>query len=379
MYYGFAGTAASSVSPIQTSIFSRAKFDLEEDEEDSKMPVKLIYVVIQTIEKPWDWNLLSANPTIDQEDVQNFPELPWNWRMFSMNPGLWFEFVVAHLDWDWDWTALSENRAITWSHVKRYPNLPWNWTAMTVNPNLSVETIFAHPEFPWTNASKNPNLRLTDVLAHPDYPWDGFDLTMNTKAWTANDLVAHPDLPWHWAQISSTLPMTQELLKNPVLINKWDYSSLSRNPSITLDIIEAFPDQPWDWTRISQNPNLTLDYVLEHPDVAWDIDLLHLSLPLSGQIDRFQSFCNIDWAKLSFNPSITIHDVAAFSTQPWLSRGISANLIPTAETLREWHARLDWDTLSRNPCLRLETVLECASMPWNWAHLSCNRFSPSRI
>ena len=61
-----------------------------------KMAAKLIYLVLETLEKPWDWNRLSANPNIDQEDVLNFPDLPWNWRFFSMNPNLRFEFVLEH-------------------------------------------------------------------------------------------------------------------------------------------------------------------------------------------------------------------------------------------------------------------------------------------
>ena len=33
----------------------------------------------------------------------------------------------------------------------------------------------------------------------------------------------------------------------------WSWNFLSRNPSITLDIVEANPDKPWDWRTLSRN------------------------------------------------------------------------------------------------------------------------------
>jgi len=342
------------------------------------MTTKLIYLVIETLEKPWDWNLLSANPNIDQEDVINFPHFPWNWAMFSMNPNLDFEFVLAHRTYGWNWLSLSENPAINWNHVSAHLDLPWNWSVLPTNRNIRMETILSHPVFPWGNVAKSPNLRLSHVLAHASQSvghsgWDWFSITVNRNAWTSADLLAHPDLPWHWPLISNDVQLTPELLTR--LRDKWNYESLSRNPSVTLDMIEAFPDHPWNWMRVSQNPNLTLDYVLQHPERPWDLDLLHYSLPLGGQVRRFRTVVpSVDWAKLSYNPSITVHDILENIDAPWHSRGISTFMNLTIQDIRQLQARLDWNTLSSNPNIRVETVANTVHLPWNWAELSCNRF-----
>ena len=36
--------------------------------------------------------------------------------------------------------------------------------------------------------------------------------------------------------------------------DKLDWNCISRNPNITIDIIEKYPDKPWDWNCISSNP-----------------------------------------------------------------------------------------------------------------------------
>jgi hypothetical protein len=67
------------------------------------MSAKLIHLVLQTIEMPWDWGALSANPNITQEDIEYYIQYPWVWSKVSENPNLDMKFVFANLDYDWDW------------------------------------------------------------------------------------------------------------------------------------------------------------------------------------------------------------------------------------------------------------------------------------
>ena len=50
----------------------------------------------------------------------------------------------------------------------------------------------------------------------------------------------------------------------------WNWSGISSNPNITLDIIKANSDKPWDWSGISYNPNITLDFIKANPDKPWN-------------------------------------------------------------------------------------------------------------
>ena len=50
---------------------------------------------------------------------------------------------------------------------------------------------------------------------------------------------------------------------------KWCWYGLTRNPIITLDIINTNPNKPWDWCGFSMNPNITWDIVQANPDKPW--------------------------------------------------------------------------------------------------------------
>ena len=45
---------------------------------------------------------------------------------------------------------------------------------------------------------------------------------------------------------------------------------ISRNPNITMEIIEKYPDKPWNWSAISCNPNITIEIIEKYPNKPWD-------------------------------------------------------------------------------------------------------------
>jgi hypothetical protein len=49
----------------------------------------------------------------------------------------------------------------------------------------------------------------------------------------------------------------------------WSWDALSRNPNITLDIVEAHPDKPWNWRALSMNPSMTPEIKAAHPHAPW--------------------------------------------------------------------------------------------------------------
>ena len=50
----------------------------------------------------------------------------------------------------------------------------------------------------------------------------------------------------------------------------WNY--ISRNPNLTLEFIEKYPNKPWNWGRfgISSNRNLTLEWIEKYPNKHWE-------------------------------------------------------------------------------------------------------------
>ena len=39
-------------------------------------------------------------------------------------------------------------------------------------------------------------------------------------------------------------------------------------------LLKKYPDKPWNWEWISRNPNITIDIINQNPDKPWNWDLI---------------------------------------------------------------------------------------------------------
>ena len=46
----------------------------------------------------------------------------------------------------------------------------------------------------------------------------------------------------------------------------WNWDYISCNPNIIMDMIEKYPDKPWNWHYISSNRNITMDFINKYPN-----------------------------------------------------------------------------------------------------------------
>lgn len=58
---------------------------------------------------------------------------------------LYISMILQNLDKPWNWQCLSINPNITIDHILKYPNLPWVWFELSRNPNITIEHIFQYP------------------------------------------------------------------------------------------------------------------------------------------------------------------------------------------------------------------------------------------
>ena len=49
--------------------------------------------------------MLSQNPNITCEIIQDNLDKPWDWHYISSNTNLTWEFIQANLDKNWDWES----------------------------------------------------------------------------------------------------------------------------------------------------------------------------------------------------------------------------------------------------------------------------------
>jgi hypothetical protein len=48
------------------------------------------------------------------------------------------------------------------------------------------------------------------------------------------------------------------------------WRGISKNPNITMDIIEQNKQYPWEYKYVSENPNLTFEFIQNNINVSWD-------------------------------------------------------------------------------------------------------------
>ena len=51
---------------------------------------------------------------------------------------------------------------------------------------------------------------------------------------------------------------------------QWDYSALSDNLNISIDVVLNHLDKKWKFIKISRHPKITIIDVAKHPKLSWD-------------------------------------------------------------------------------------------------------------
>ena len=91
--------------------------------------------ILRNMDKPWNWGVLSMNPSITWEIVEENPDKPWNWYWLSENPSITWENIEANPDKPWNWNGFSRNPSITWEMVEANSDKPWNLYYLSQNPS----------------------------------------------------------------------------------------------------------------------------------------------------------------------------------------------------------------------------------------------------
>ena len=245
-------------------------FSNTEKEIMNEWSTKWFQFILDNPDIPWDWDILSRNPNITWDIVQQNPDKKWNWWELSKNPNITWDIVQQNPDKKWNWYRLSENPNITWDIVQQNPDKPWDWDRLSETPNITLDIVQKNPDkkWNWDRLSRNPNITWDIVQQNPDKKWIWWELSKNPNI-TWDIVQQNPYKPWVWYRLSENPNITWDIVQqNPD--KPWDWWALSRNPNITWDIVQQNPDKPWDWDELSSNPNITWDIVQKNPDKKWD-------------------------------------------------------------------------------------------------------------
>jgi hypothetical protein len=250
-------------------------------------------------DKKWSWGAwgLSKNPGITQRLIERTIDKPWNWRILSGNPVITPDFIEHHLDKEWSYYGeMSSNPSITPEFIERhfYDNsllkttTKWSFPILSGNPAITPEFIERHPNQMWNwgkgGLSKNPSITQELIEQYPEKPWDytcGGGLSSNPVI-TPEFIKRHPEKPWDFnfglLGLSGNPSMTPEFVLETYTTYPWSHIGLLYNPSMTLELIDTIilneSNESWMMIqRLSSSPLLTESYIESHPEYLslWDM------------------------------------------------------------------------------------------------------------
>ena len=330
------------------------------------------YSIVKSHPYNWNWYSLSRNLGIKLEDIFENPSEPFYGDAVSARSDLTIEFIRDNPSPLWNWKVLIINPAFTWASVLSNLDLGWGdkgiLSRITLNPNgILWSYVKAHPEEyfdPNTLSMNSDEIDWDIVITSYDGIWNWVHLS-RSKAITIGvirkilelfrlncysffyeteleDLIAYEnaglELRYQFLkridarseseekEFHSLIPGHKKLSKLNKIRNKghWDWPSLSRNPSITFDMILANPDLPWDPVSISYNPNVSIEIIKGSPQFNWRFD--HLSASNS-----------IECSDIESNPDL-----------PWNYDFISEKHNLTIEFIERNESKLNWEILIYN-------------------------------
>lgn len=240
-----------------------------------------IDIIIDHPEISWDFKSLSQNSCITPEMILAHPNLPWSFQELSRNPSMTLEFIEQTIDKDWNFRDLSVyNPNITFNFVDRYSDKKWWFQPLRYNSNFTYEMIIKDKRFEFSqNTSKfnsfqmntlSKKATLKDFLRNLHYDWDYSELSFNQNI-PIEICLSMINQPWDFYLLSRRPEITLKHIKtNPTL--SWDFKFLTRNLKINLKSIFDNPQFPWDYASLPLNKHvkLTWEDVIEHPEINWD-------------------------------------------------------------------------------------------------------------
>lgn len=125
-----------------------------------------------------------------------------------------------------------------WSIIMALPDKKWDWAEISVNSIITIDIIKLYPEMPWDWLHLSSRMDIEFILDNLDKQWDFWVLSIRTNIYIILDNL---DLPWYWDRISY-------------------------NDSVTMEIIELYPELNWNYFGLSRNPKITLEFIKKHID-----------------------------------------------------------------------------------------------------------------
>lgn len=327
---------------------------------DLTIPILRRFITVK-----WDWGFLSRDAFSSKEILNNL-DLPWKWDWYSSNKTLCLSFVKNNLHLNWNWQKISENPAIKAKDIIENPDLPWVFRlrigirvygGLSFNPNITLGLIHKYFEKDWIRSSVSVYVNLNDSemsletfnTLHPEY----LDFSSLSRNQTLNiDLVLKLiNENWDWFSISENSNITTTDIENNLTL-PWKWKKISRNINLTEEFVDKYHKKGWNWESICRIRNLSLKFIYKYKEKFKRYGWLCLSSnPNFATIENVQSEefkffqDKICWFSFSENIRLTCDVLELFQDKPWDLEGLARNKTISLELIEKHKEKFELEEL----------------------------------
>lgn len=190
----------------------------------------------------FNFDLLDIIPVVPGNDY----DLDFIWYEISTNGNLTNEILINNLNKPWDWGCISKTNLITEKFIDDHPDLPFDYEALSgVNKNISIEYMLKHPDKPWVWNCIYKKQGNANASAFQEY--------------IDNLIIDNPIIKINWGNIC--FPVSEKLfeyiLSKPDILATVDWSKLSYN--IDIRSVIKYPNMDWGFRYVINGLTLTND------------------------------------------------------------------------------------------------------------------------
>jgi hypothetical protein len=209
----------------------------------------------------------------------------------------------------------------------------------------------------WKLVSSHPYVPIRLIWLHPRLPWDWHNLSKLSFEKIEGLITAFPKKDWDWHHLSMSSP-PHFIQNNPAL--KWKHDKISRRKYsfeiLTTPLEYALKNRamPWNWTMLSRHPSMTMDHLFNYPFLSWDMDHVFMNCPFSSHHLHYIATNNRNYHLLSKNPHNTLRIIRQNISKPWDWTELAQNIAFAPQNVYLYKDALPlwrWDLTLRNPRL----------------------------
>ena len=207
-------------------------------------------------------------------------------------------------------------------------------------------------------------------------------------------LKKHPNPDWRMSTLSKHPSLNMNIIKNNLDIH-WNFYYLSSHPNITMKDIEDNIDLKWCWKRVIYNPNFSVNMFKKYPDKLWDLpnyqfnkgaqsclnpkvidyilenihnhDLKDRRISCAATIELIKKYPNIewDWSLVILSYNITMKDIGDNMDLPWDWSLITSSPNFNLDFIKDHpEVECDWSIVSTREFITMDYIEKNPTIPW---------------